>query len=346
MAYPQRPSASGRRLLLFTLLFLLLTAAGLWVVHQQLADRDVTFDSQLLTPWTIASVGGLLLLYFSCDGLRLYATLRVLGYRVRPKAIARLVFINIFFSNITPMATGGGFAQIWYLQKEGVPIGFATAATTIRTVLAIIFIFSLAPVFLVTLPALQNQPLLGQFSWALAVLIVLYLVFFAVVLFRTRWLILPLARTLSLLNRCRLISPRRHRRWQFRARREMMRFARSFGYYLRGDRRWIFLSVLFTLLFLVSLFSFPWLLITGLGYDISWLNSLGLLVVTTLIMYFSPTPGASGISEGVFGAFFRDIVGGNHLTLVIVAWRAVTIYLGMLIGLVLLQRDLVKGRRR
>jgi len=345
MANPQQPSTSGRRLVLFTLLFLFLTGAGLWVVHQQFADRDVTFDGRLITPWTLATVGSLLLIYFTCDGLRLYATLRALGYRVRPGAIARLVFINIFFSNVTPMATGGGFAQIWYLQREGVPLGFATAATTIRTILAIVFIFSLTPVFLVTLPALQGQPLLGQVSWVLAVLITLYLAFFAVVLFRTRWLIPPLTGALTLLERWNLISPRRHRRWQFRARREMMRFARSFGYYLRGDRRWVFLSVLFTALFLVSLFSFPWLLITGLGYDVSWLNNLGLLVVTTFIMYFSPTPGASGISEGVFGSFFRDILGGSHLVLVTIAWRTVTIYLGMLIGLILLQRDLARSRR-
>ena len=316
------------------------------MVYQQFADRSLTFDWRLLSPWTVATVGGLLLVYFTSDGLRLYFTLRALGYRVRPRAIARLVFINIFFSNITPMATGGGFAQIWYLQREKVPLGIATAATTIRTVLAVVFIFSLAPVFLMTLPALQNQPLLGQVSWILSLLIILYLAFFAVVLFRTRWLIRPLSGMLGLLDRWHLISPERHRRWQFKARREMMRFARSFGFYLRGDRRWVSLSVLFTALFLLSLFSFPWLIITGLEYDVSWLNTLGLLVVTTFIMYFSPTPGASGISEGVFGSFFHDILGGNHLVLVTVAWRVVTIYLGMLIGLVLLQRDLARSRRR
>lgn len=346
MANPQRPSTSGRRLLVFTLLFLALTGAGLWVVYQQFADRSLTFDWRLLSPWTITTVGGLLVVYFASDGLRLYFTLRALGYQVRLRAIARLVFVNIFFSNVTPMATGGGFAQIWYLQRAGVPLGFATAATTIRTVLAVVFIFSLAPVFLMTLPALSNQPLLGQISWVLSLLIILYLAFFAVALFRTHWLIGPLTGLLTLLDRWHLISPQRHRRWQFKARREMMRFSRSFGYYLRGDRRWVLLSVLFTALFLLSLFSFPWLIITGLDYDVSWLNTLGLLVVTTFIMYFSPTPGASGISEGVFGSFFSGILGGNHLVLVTVAWRVVTIYLGMVIGLVLLQRDLARSHSK
>jgi uncharacterized membrane protein YbhN (UPF0104 family) len=70
-----------------------------------------------------------------------------------------------------------------------------------------------------------------------------------------------------------------------------------------------------------------------------------LLVVTTFIMYFSPTPGASGISEGVFGSFFSDILAPSHLLLVIVAWRFLTIYLGMLIGLVIMQRQLIQQRR-
>ena len=67
--------------------------------------------------------------------------------------------------------------------------------------------------------------------------------------------------------------------------------------------------------------------------------------MTTFIMYFSPTPGASGISEGVFGSFFRDILSGNHLILVIVSWRLLTIYLGMIVGLVVLQRELLAQRR-
>jgi len=108
----------------------------------------------------------------------------------------------------------------------------------------------------------------------------------------------------------------------------------------------VLLSIFFTATFLLSLFSFPALLIYSLGYEVDYLVTVGLLVVTTFIMYFSPTPGASGISEGVFGSFFRDILSGNHLVLVTVGWRFLTIYLGMIVGLIVLQRELTKDRRR
>lgn len=340
MSEQSRPDTSWRRILLFGLLFVGLTAAGLYVVYSRVAERNFSVDPALFSPGLIAGCIALLVIYFSADGLRLHFTLRALGHRISLRALCRLVFINIFFSNVTPMATGGGFAQVWYLRHHGVPVGVATAATTIRTVLAVIFIFSLTPVFLLTLSPLEKLSIGNSIGIALAVLIVLYLSFFAVVLFRTHWLIPPLGRLVAWLHRFHLISERRERHWQFKVKREMLRFARSFGVYLRGDKRFVTLSVLFTFIFLLSLFSFPALLMVGLGYDVDYLLSLGLLVVTTFIMYFSPTPGASGISEGVFGSFFRDILTANHLILVTVAWRFLTIYIGMLIGLVLMQREL------
>ncbi|MBO6849265.1 MAG: flippase-like domain-containing protein [Marinobacter sp.] len=343
LAYSKR--TSWRRLTLFSLLFIGLTGIGLYAVYDRFAGRSLTFDSRLINPATITAVIALLLVYFSADGLRLHFTLRALGHRLPLPAIFRLVFINLFFSNVTPMATGGGFAQIWYLHHHGVPVGRATAATTIRTVLAVVFIFSLTPVFLLTLDAFNGRSLGGNLGVALAVFIALYLGFFAVLLFRTRWLIGTLTGLLAALRRAHLIGEARHRRLQFKARREMLRFSRSFGDYLKGPPLFVWLSVVFTAVFLLSLFSFPALLMISLGYEVDYVVSLGLLVVTTFIMYFSPTPGASGISEGVFGSFFRDMLSGNHLILVIVSWRLLTIYLGMLIVLVVLQRDLLRQRR-
>lgn len=343
-SYQKRTSA--RRLILFSVLFIALTAVGLYAVYDQFAERSISFDARLIAPQTLVAVVALLLVYFISDGLRLHFTLRALGHRLSFLVIFRLVFINLFFSNVTPMATGGGFAQIWYLHRHGVSVGRATAATTIRTVLAVLFIFSLTPISLLTLDAFDGQTITGDLGFALAIFILLYLGFFIILLFRTRWLIGPLSSLLGTLNRWHFISDTRHQRWQFKARREMLRFSHSFSDYLRGGPLFVALSVLFTAVFLLSLFSFPALLIYSLGYDINYLMSLGLLVVTTFIMYFSPTPGASGISEGVFGSFFSDIISGNHLILVIVSWRLITIYLGMIIGLIVLQRELIKSRRK
>ncbi|GGC59836.1 lysylphosphatidylglycerol synthase transmembrane domain-containing protein [Marinobacter halophilus] len=341
--YQQR--TSWRRLAVFSLIFLAMTAAGIYAVYDRFAGRSFEFDTRLASPTIVFAAIVLLAVYFLADGLRLHYTLRALGHKLPFRKLFKLVFINLFFSNVTPMATGGGFAQIWYLTRNGVPVAGATAATTIRTLLAVVFIFSLTPVFLLNLDALDGHSWSDAVTTTLAVLVCGYLGFFAILLFKTRWLIAPLSSLVYLLHAGHLINEGRYVRWQFRLRRELLRFAQCFHDYRQGRALHILLSIVFTAVFLLSLFSFPALLIHGLGYQVDYLVTLGLLVVTTFIMYFAPTPGASGISEGVFGNFFQDILSGNHLVLVTVVWRFLTIYLGMIVGLLVMQRDLIKSHR-
>lgn len=333
---------SWKRLSLFAALFVGLTLAGFFTVFEHFSGRNLSFDGQLLKPGFVGACLLLLVIYFVADGLRFYYTLVALGVRVKPRVMAKLVFINIFFSNITPMATGGGFAQVWYLHQQGVSVGKAMAASTIRTVLAVLFIFSLAPWFLLTLEPLQRSSWNHGISSALAMFTLLYLAFFVILLWRAKWLVQPLTATVGLLNKVGAISETRMRAWNFRLMRELFKFSRSFSEYRHGSKWAIALSVIHTGVFLLALFSFPALLMWGLGYDVPYLTSLGLLVVTTFIMYFSPTPGASGISEGVFGSFFNQLLEQQHLLLVTFSWRALTIYLGMVIGLLVLQRYLLQ----
>ena len=79
--YQQR--ASWRRLTVFSLIFIAMTAAGLYAVYDQFAGRSVTFDTRLVSPQALASIIGLLVVYFVSDGLRLHFHLA----DARPKRI-------------------------------------------------------------------------------------------------------------------------------------------------------------------------------------------------------------------------------------------------------------------
>ena len=337
----QQP-VSWKRLSIFAALFLALTLAGFFTVFEHFSGRSLTFDWRLLDAGFITACLTLLLIYFVADGLRFYYTLVALNIRVTPGVMTKLVFINIFFSNITPMATGGGFAQVWFLHEHGVSVGKAMAASTIRTVLAVLFIFSLTPFFLLTLAPLQQSSFSNNISSALALFTLIYLAFFVVLLWRAHWLVKPMSGAVKLLYRINVISEQKLHSWNFKLMRELFKFSKSFSDYAHGSKWAIFLSIVHTGIFLLALFSFPALLMWGLGYEVPYLTSLGLLVVTTFIMYFSPTPGASGISEGVFGSFFNQLLEQQHLLLVTFSWRTLTIYLGMVIGLLVLQHYLLQ----
>jgi hypothetical protein len=138
---------------------------------------------------------------------------------------------------------------------------------------------------------------------------------------------------LHLLHRYRIIRRSRLRRWQRKAMRELVRFSYGMRTFLRGPLHYVLLSILFTGLFLLALFSFPALILMGLHQPMEYLLSVGLSLVATFIMYFSPTPGAAGIAEGIFGLFFFRLVDSGDLVLVTILWRFLTIHLGMLVGL-------------
>ncbi|MCG5501655.1 lysylphosphatidylglycerol synthase transmembrane domain-containing protein [Ectothiorhodospira lacustris] len=331
-----------RRLWVFTALFALFTLAGAGLVYLHFDDTPVQLDPRLFSPRTLAFCALLLLLYFVADGLRLYFTVRALGYRPGLGCMTRLVFVNLFVSNITPLATGGGFVQVLYLQQAGMPLGTATAATTIRTTLAMVMIFAAVPLVLMAVPAVADKVAWSaSLALSLGVFIALYLGFLWVCIFHTGLLVRPLDALLGLLAANGLIQPARQRRRHYRMRRELIRLRHGFRGFLAGGHRFPMLAVLSTLAFLVVLFSFPAILLHGLGYEVGYLQVLAIQVVTTFISYFAPTPGASGIAEGSFGHFFSGLVTGGHLLLVVLAWRFLTIYLGMVVGLIILHRDLL-----
>ncbi len=334
------------RLPLLAVFFLLISGLGLLSVYHLFAGQQLSFDARLLMPLPLLAMTALVLLYFCADGLRLYYTLRALGYRVPIRLMVRLVFINLFFSNITPLATGGGLVQIWYLRRAGVPLSRGSAATSIRTLLSLALIFIGAPLYLMSEQKIDGLALLGNFALPLAIFVGIYLAVLAIIVLRSRWLVLPLSQLLTVLHRRHLIADRRHQQWQYRLRRGLLRFSQSFRDYLRGDWRHVSLSLLWTVVFLLCLFSIPALLISALGYELPYLSSAGRALLTTFIMYFAPTPGAAGISEGMFAGLFQSLLSSQHLILVVVAWRFLSIYLGMLIGLVLLQLELGRRSRR
>lgn len=321
------------RTLLFAVIFVALSAAVPWVIYSEFDGALPSLDERLLSWQVAATCICLLAMYFSCDGLRLFYTVKALGYNLPPAHVVKLVFINILFSNLTPMATGGGFAQIWYMQRQGIHLGAATAASTLRTLLASALIFIPTPFLFLFLKPLGDNPLGGQWAVYLGIFALAYVTFFTIALIRVRWFIMLINAALSGLLSFRIIDAPRFRRWRFGMRRELIRFSSALSAYLKGPKPYVFASLLFTFLFLMTLFSFPAVLLWSLDYQIGYLTIIGLLIVTTFVMYFAPTPGAAGIAEGTFGLLFAPLVAIGDLVLIIVIWRFLTIHLGMLIGL-------------
>jgi hypothetical protein len=331
-----------KRIVFSTAVFVGLSAGVPYLIYRKIGDQGFFLNTNLLSAPFILLTLTMLAVYYTADALRLHYVLKTAGHSLGIRDLGKLTFINILFSNITPMATGGGFAQIWYLGKRGVPLGTATAATTIRTLIAMLLIFLPVPFLVAELPFFQDNGSMSGFWHLLGWFASGYLVVFFVILYRLKWLLRAfdiLAKALIKIRVLRSETVERLRKSVFK---EATRFSHCIRMYLKGQKRDVLLSVFFTAAFLITLFSFPYLLLWGTGYHTGYFTVTGMLVVSTCVMYFAPSPGGAGFAEGIFGLFFASVVNAADLVCIIVIWRFLTIYLGMLIGIPVTLRELLK----
>lgn len=323
--------------------FFALSFATLYVLHRSFSDQHLRIPPDMLSPGLIFSLAILLLCYFLADGLRLYAVIRALGFRIPFTVIIKLVFVNLFISNVTPLATGGGVVQVYFMNRQGMPVGEATAATSIRTMLAALILFTLAPIIIWLEPNQFSMFLHRNVLYGLTGVSGAYLIVCWIILFRIRVIKIWILRFLSLLKRMKFISEHRFRTWFLKVSRELERLSAGFKRYFRKAPGWAALSVFFTALFLLLLFSFSIVLVRALGYQVPALTVLTFQIVVTFFMYFAPTPGAAGVAEGGYAILFAQLVQKQDIALLTLAWRFLTIYLGVFIGMIVTTRELFKS---
>ena len=329
--------------LIYLLIFIVLSGLSLYFIYKIFGANSnfAIFNSYSLSIFLALAL--LLILYFIFDGLRLYYVLKTLDTEIDFKHIVKLVFINLFISNVTPFATGGGFVQIYFLNKRGISLGNATAATTIRTVLATVFFFIATPLIILNEASFSQVIPKETILFYISLFSCLYFSFFYIVIFKNRLLKKIIYNFLLYIKHREIISKSKFRELCQNLFEEIDIFSNNLNYFLKGKFQNILASVIFTLLFLLSEFSFSVILIIGLGYKVSALSIIFMQVIVVFSMYFAPTPGATGVAEGSYSLLFTKFVNTSDIVPLIFAWRFLTKYIGMLIGMILFFTGFIKG---
>ena len=225
-----------------------------------------------MSPIILLALGILLIFYFLLDALRFLYVLKTLQIHVTLGYLVKLAFINMFLSNITPFATGGAFAQIYFLNKKDISIGDATAATTIKTVLPIIFFFITTPIILITDKNLFKIVPSGNNLIYILSLVLIYILAtygFYKILKNTNIIKRNLSKILDLLEHKKIISKNKIEKFRNNSFLEIDIFALNIKRFLKGKKKYILLSIIFMILYLFILFMFPVILIRGLNSSIS-----------------------------------------------------------------------------
>lgn len=284
-----------------------------------------TFDSRaleylkLFEPQCILLALGSLLLGLFFDGLRLITLANVTEAKLSFRQVVNVVLSNYFLALFTPGASGGAIAQVMFMRKAGIPVANSTVVVLVRTVMSIIFLILLVPVVLFTDPDIAQW----MSPTALTVLSVLFisLPLITIALINTRY---PERAIFFFTRRFSYTTRRNCYIWYHQFKNAVLVMGRNPVMVFRA-----FIESGLSLLFIYG--TVP-AYFTGLNIDFDLVQVMGRMVLLNLVLYFSPTPGGTGIAETGFVALFTNILPDGVEGIMAVLWRSTAEYLPFLLG--------------
>lgn len=246
----------------------------------------------------------------------------------------RLSFRTSFFNAVTPFATGGQPYQIYYLKKEGFRYSEA-----ISIVMENFIVYQIALVFLGIVALLCNkifhiftkvyilQKLIALgFIINLVVIVFMFLVAFSK---KTNKFLLNLG--IKILSKLHIVKNKEEQleKWD----KTINDFHKSAKVLLK-DKQAFIVNILYNLIALLCIYLIPLFILFAMGNFDAF--TAGIAIVTSayvmLMGSFVPVPGATGGLEYGFVQFFGNFITGSPLSAMMLIWRFITYYLGIILG--------------
>lgn len=305
-----------KRGLFLSLIVLLVSAVTIYFTIDLKALASL--DHFKLSSLILAALALIVGLFF--DGRRLQRLVKMIGYDLSLQAVLRVIFSNYFMALLTPGASGGAVAQVLILRSYGISLMEATPIVLVRTIFSILFLIVMLPLVVwqtdVTIPYISQGMLLTlSFLAVFSLLLVLYLLQTKFV----RSLIYQLGHRLHKTSPKSLLI-------------KLDRLNEGFGLLYKHPRD-SFLVFIESGLSLLALYCIGPALMFAFTGDLPLVTLLGYMIVLNLILYFAPTPGGTGVAEGLFIVLFGAFVPTGTIGLIAVAWRLVAEYIPFLIGM-------------
>ena len=256
-----------------------------------------------------------------------------------------LTWLNYFGSAVTPMQSGGGPFQVYALYKKGIPVGKGIAITLMRTMLTILILTLAVPVALMLDPdILDGSPFLkGLVSYVFIVILATWaFVAFTIIKPET---IKHLAHSIVMwLRRFNFMKSNRMVikiiQWLDR---EIDNYILNFRLAFSTGKLWVALAVMLSVLHLLALFSVLPVLMSAVGLHFRYIQTIAVQAVFMFILYFIPTPGASGFAEGGGALLYSILMHANMAGVMAIICRFFTDYLSIFMGVVVVVRMLGWG---
>lgn len=326
--------------------YIILILVTLLVLYYALKDNFNGTIRQIFTMnpiYLIISFCAVILFWiFRCYPM--YSFCKKMNTDFKYKSSFQLMLRTQFFNAVTPFATGGQPYQIYYLKQVGLSYTQATGVVLQNFIVYQIALVLLGIVALVAnkifhvftkVYLLQKLIALGFIINAL-VIVIMFLVAFSKKLNK---FFINLG--INILTKLHIVKNKEQKleKWD----KSINEFHEGAKILLKDKKMFIF-NILCNFIALSCLYLVPLFILYAMG-KFNALNP-GVAIVTSayvmLIGSFVPIPGGSGGLEYGFVQFYANFISGSSLSAMMLVWRFITYYFGLVVGAIALNIKRVK----
>lgn len=274
----------------------------------------------------------LLVLYRFISSIVYYNIIKINKEEIPLLKCFQINLMTLFFNGITPFSGGGQPMEIYYLHKEGLSI---TKSTNITLQNFIVYQIALVTVGILALTYNNIYNLFPSDNFIKKLVVLGFIVNFLVLLFS---FILSFGKKiqnlisnkiLQLLCKLHLIKD------EEKTKEKLTEYLNNFhknAKYLKRNKRLVCYLVLLNILGLMTIYSLPYMLSLGLNLDISLMKCIIATSYVMIIGSFIPIPGGTGGIEYGFIFFYSYLVNGSLVNALMLLWRFISYYFGMILG--------------
>lgn len=278
----------------------------------------------------------MVLLFVCGESVIIHYLMNSFSHIVKLVSCIKYSFIGFFISYITPGASGGQPAQMYYMSKDGISVSESSLVLMVVTIAYKAVLILMGAFMLITESTFLLTHITGYVAWILifgliANILIIGLLFF--IIFEQSFARNVLVAPVIWLGKKKII--RNYQKWTKRILGGINKYANG-AQYLKKHKYVIFNVFILTTaqrvcLFMVTYFIYKSFGLSGTSaYQIVTLQTMIALSVDVL-----PLPGGMGASESIFVVFFDEIFCRNGLNYVLpgmVLSRSISFYSIIVIG--------------
>ncbi len=244
----------------------------------------------------------------------------------------KYTLIGQYFSAITPLASGGQPAQVYYMAKDNIPVGKSTSILIIKFIIyqVVVAIYSLLMFFYKAGFIYENIKLSLPFVLIGLIANFIGLIILIVISFNSSLIRKIINFCLDIICKFNLIDDREI------ITNKIENFLEDYSNCITDIRESKTMTgkVLFlTTLQLTFYFGISYYIIQAMGMgQASFVELLAVQSLLYVAVSFIPTPGAAGASEGGFYLFFNIYFASSTIMYGVLLWRFISYYLGLILG--------------